>query len=76
MPEDAIVALCQNPVFASETRVTINNLRHDLLDTFNHQTSSAALIMFEEFRALQTRIYEQSQMYQMGPIPKTKYYTF
>ena len=76
IPEEAIVALCQNPVFASETRATINYLRQDLLDTFNSQTSSAALIRFEEFRSLQTRIYEQSQMYQMDPIPQTKYYTF
>ena len=75
IPDEAIVALCQDPLFASETRATINNLRQDLLATFNSQTSSAALIMFEEFRALQARIYEQSQMNQLGPIPQTKYYT-
>ena len=76
IPEEAIIGLCQTPSLAADTRNVINALRQDLIDTMNDQTSSRALARFEEFRALQNRIYEQSQLYHLGqPLPQKTYYT-
>ncbi len=74
IPEEAIIDL--SPVLAEETRIIINSIRQDLLSNLNDSTSQSAMVKFEAFRALQSKIYEDSQSYKLGsPIPQIRYYT-
>jgi len=75
IPEEAIIAL--SPVLAEETTRIVNIFKQTVLAEFNQASSNEAMYKFEQFRALQDKIYEDSQKFKLGttPIPQIKYYT-